>query len=150
MKRRRIYRFVRLHIKSVLYKIETYCWFGSAVFAKPCLLYLTSVGLTMTGATSGFFLASLSIVYHDHYLTKNTSSHGRKEIRCDLFKMSKRISTNLMLISKIFCSFCRCLSEGSFDTCDLFIFKTRSSQVCKYYVSNSVTYLRNVPKLHKH
>ena len=40
-------------------KKETYCWFGSAVFAKPCLRYLTSVGLT--GATFGSFLANLSI-----------------------------------------------------------------------------------------
>ena len=42
-------------------KLKTYCWFGSAVFAKPCLRYLTSVGFTGTGATLGSFLASLSI-----------------------------------------------------------------------------------------
>ena len=49
------------------HKKETYCWFGSAVFAKPCLRYLTSVGLT--GATFGSFLTSLSNpilnAYHD-------------------------------------------------------------------------------------
>ena len=42
------------------HKIETYCWFGSAVLAKPCLRYLTRVGFT--GATPGSPLVSLSIL----------------------------------------------------------------------------------------
>ena len=44
---------------------ETYCWSGSAVFARPCLRYLISVGLT--GATLGTSLASLSILKDNHF-----------------------------------------------------------------------------------
>ena len=51
--------FTSLMSYEVKNEFETYCWFGSAVFAKPCLRYRTRVGLT--GAT-GFSLVSLSIL----------------------------------------------------------------------------------------
>ena len=92
-----------LPVYETAHKIGTYCWFGSAVFAKPCLRYLTSVGFTVTGSGAtpgcpGSFLANLSMFDCQKSLLVTdgagdntflslleiTSFHLGLKIRCDI------------------------------------------------------------------
>ena len=67
---------------SVNSTLETYGWFGSAEFAKPCLRYLTSVGFTRAPPPGAPLFNSLCIFnatalfYHFFYTEE-------KEIRFD-------------------------------------------------------------------
>ena len=87
-------------------KKETYCWFGSAVFAKPCLRYLTSVGLTGPGS----FLVSLSILntsqqesFGENLFWRLTAFDSTLLAHC---KMNVKTNPN-----KFRFQFCRFLSE---------------------------------------